>query len=150
MTIKLPGPGSVIRAATLSVGCGLAAGCAVTGGGALHAAAKVVATRPATQRFCADQILTPTPAQIAAINRYWTPLARSALTVVSEGKMAVSVPKKHLTPAQRSALRRAEWAWQAFGPKPRLVCVRIPAAAVSADGPAVPPQVPASAPVPAS
>ena len=103
--------------------------------------------KPATQRFCADEILTPTPAQIAAINRYWTPLARSALTVVSEGKMAVSVPKKHLTPAQRSALRRAEWAGQAFGPKPRLVCVQVPAAAVSAGGPAVPPQAPASGPV---
>lgn len=40
--------------------------------------------------------------------------------------MAVPVPRKHLTPAQRRALRLAEWAERALAPKPRLVCVRAP------------------------
>jgi hypothetical protein len=79
-----------------------------------------------TGRFCAYQISTPTPAEIAAINRYWTPLARSAVRLVSRGKMLVEAPKQHLSRAQRQALRRAEWAWRAFAPRPKLVCVRLP------------------------
>jgi hypothetical protein len=135
MAIRLHGTAGAVCAGMLSIACGLAAGCAVTGSGALHTAAKVAA-KPATQRYCADEINTPTPAEIAAINRYWTPLARSAVTVVNQGKMAVSVPKKDLSPAQRSALRRAEWAWQAFGPKPRLVCEQISPGGDSAGAPA--------------
>jgi hypothetical protein len=84
-----------------------------------------VKTQPG--RFCAYEIRTPTPGEIAAINRYWTPLARSAVKLVSRGKMLVEAPKQHLSPAQRQALRRAEWAWREFSPKPRLVCLRLPA-----------------------
>jgi hypothetical protein len=131
MAIRLHGTTGAVCAGVLSIACGLAAGCAAAGSNPLHTAAKVAPAKPATQRYCAEEINTPTPAEIAAINRYWTPLARSAVTVVSQGKMAVSVPIKDPSPAQHSALLRAERAWQVFGPKPRLVCVQIPAGGVS-------------------
>jgi uncharacterized membrane protein len=146
MGIRRHGISGAVCAGMLSIACGLAAGCAVPGSNPLHTAAKVAPAKPATQRYCAVEINTPTPAEIAAINRYWTPLARSAVTVVDQGKMAVSVPKKDLSPAQRSALHRAEWAWQAFGPKPRLVCERISTSGVSTGAPAVAPKAPAQAP----
>jgi hypothetical protein len=121
-----------VRAAMLSVACGLAllcavltAGCAATARLASHASP--VAARPASSPFCAYEIATPAAAEIAAINRYWTPLARSAVRFVSRGKMLVPVPKRDLTPAQRRALARAEWAWRTFSPKPRLVCEQVPA-----------------------
>jgi hypothetical protein len=76
-------------------------------------------------RFCAYQITAATTGQDAAINHYWTPLARSAIKIVDQGKMAVTVPRPHLTRSQRHALRMAEWADQAFAPKPKLVCVEI-------------------------
>jgi hypothetical protein len=122
----LRGVGTVACAAALSVICGLGAGCA-------HAAR--TATQPLTvhvavekgdsKRFCAYEIFTPTAAEAGAIGRYWTPLARSAVRVVSQGKMTVTVPKEHLTRSQRRALRLAEWADRAFTPKPRLVCVQL-------------------------
>ena len=96
-------------------------------------------------RFCADEIAAPTPAEQAKIDRYWTPLARSALTVVSQGKMAVPEPKQHLTRAQRRALARAEWAGHAFAPKPRLVCERVLPGRVPAGVPAAAPQTSAGA-----
>jgi hypothetical protein len=46
--------------------------------------------------------------------------------IYRQGKMAVTIPKQHLTRSQRRALRLAEWADQAFAPKPKLVCVQIP------------------------
>jgi hypothetical protein len=124
--------GRAVCAAILSVACGLmiwlTAGCtaasaspASRSSGSAPAAVKIVPSR-----FCAYEIRTPTAAEIAAINRYWTPLARSALRLVSRGKMLVEVPKRHLRPAQWRALRRAEWAWRAFAPRPRLVCLRLP------------------------
>jgi hypothetical protein len=143
--IRLRGAGGVIGAGILSVACGLAAGCGVPGGTAPHSVAVVAKAKAnakakaKTQRFCVDEISAATAAEQAAINRYWTPLARSALTVVSQGKMAVTVPKKQLTPAQRRALRRAEWAEQKFGPKPKLVCEQVPAGGAPASAPAVPP-----------
>jgi hypothetical protein len=78
------------------------------------------------KRFCAYEIFTPTAAEVREISRYWTPLARSAVRVVSRGKMTVTVPKEHLTLSQGRALRLAEWAERAFSPKPRLVCVQLP------------------------
>jgi len=123
--------GRIVCAAMLSVVCGLivclTAGCTAASASASLAArssSEVVKTAPS--RFCAYEIRTPTSAEIAAINRYWTPLARSAVRLVSRGKMLVEAPKQHLTPAQRQALRRAEWAWRAFSPKPKLVCLRLP------------------------
>jgi len=77
-------------------------------------------------RFCAYEISVATTQQDAAINHYWTPLARSAIKIVDQGKMAVTVPKQHLTRSQRRALRLAEWADQTFAPKPKLICVQIP------------------------
>jgi len=133
----LPARGSRTVCAALCVACGLAVlctGCAATARLASHssavevrAASSPVEVRAAPKRFCAYEIATPTAAEIAAINRYWTPLARSAVRYVSEGKMLVPVPKKHLTPAQRQALHRAEWAWRTYSPKPRLVCEQMPA-----------------------
>jgi hypothetical protein len=41
--------------------------------------------------------------------------------------MTVTVPREHLTSSQRRALRLAEWAQRAFLPKPKLVCLHIPA-----------------------
>jgi hypothetical protein len=120
----------IVCAAMLSVVCGLVvcltAGCtAASASLASRSSPETVTTAP--RRFCAYEIRTPTAAEIAAINRYWTPLARSAVRLVSRGKMLVEAPKRHLSPAQRQALRRAEWAWRAFAPKPRLVCLRLPA-----------------------
>jgi hypothetical protein len=122
--------GRAVCAAMLSIACGLVvcltAGCtAATASLASRSSHEAVGTAPS--RFCAYEIRTPTAAEIAAINRYWTPLARSAVRLVSRGKMLVEAPKRHLSPAQRRALQRAEWAWRAFSPKPRLVCLRLPA-----------------------
>jgi hypothetical protein len=86
----------------------------------------VAAEHTNSERFCAYQISVAIAKQDAAINHYWTPLARSAVKIVNQGKMAVTVPKQHLTRSQRRALRLAEWADQAFAPKPKLVCVHIP------------------------
>jgi hypothetical protein len=94
----------------------------------LHGVSKpthVAAEHINSRRFCAYQISAATTAQDAAINHYWTPLARSAIKMVDQGKMAVTVPKQHLTRSQRRALRLAEWADQTFAPKPKLVCVQI-------------------------
>ena len=52
------------------------------------------------------------------------------MRTVSQGKMTVTVPKEHLTPSQRQALRLAEWAERAFLPKPKLVCLNIHARGV--------------------
>jgi hypothetical protein len=121
--------GRVVCAAMLSIACGLMV-CLTAGCTAASASPPSRSSREAVQtapsRFCAYEIRTPTPAEIAAINRYWTPLARSAVRLVSRGKMLVEAPKPHLSPAQRRALRQAEWAWRTFAPKPRLVCLRVP------------------------
>lgn len=97
-----------------------------------HAMLHMAVNKSSPKRFCAYEISVPTAAEDAAINHYWTPQARSAIKIVSEGKMAVPVPKAHLTQAQRRALRRAEWAEREFSPKPRLVCVHIPSGRSSA------------------
>jgi len=119
----------VVCAAMLSIACGLMvcliAGCTAASASLASRSSETVKTAPS--RFCAYEIRTPTSAEIAAINRYWTPLARSAVRPVSRGKMLVEAPKRHLTPAQRQALLRAEWAWREFSPKPQLVCLRLPA-----------------------
>lgn len=124
--------GRAICAAMLSVACGLivclTAGCTVASASLVSRPSPVAVK----SRFCADEIRAPTAAEIAAINRYWTPLARSAVRLVSRGKMLVETPKRHLSPAQRQALRQAEWAWRTFAPRPRLVCVRVPAGGVAA------------------
>ena len=111
--------------AMLCIVCGFTAGCADAVDAAAHAVSHVAVAKSA-KRFCAYEISLPTTADDAAINRYWTRLARSAMVTVSEGKMAVLVPRKHLTPSQRRALRLAERAERALAPKPRLVCVRLP------------------------
>jgi len=120
-------------AAVLGLACGLAMVCAVTAGCGAGAGTRAAATRPAghaatagVRRFCADEVTAPTPSEEAAIDRYWTPLARSAIALVSRGKMTVSVPKQHLRPAQELALQRLEWAERTFTPKPRLVCEQLP------------------------
>jgi hypothetical protein len=123
--------GRIVCAAMLSVVCALmvclTAGCtAASASASLASRSSSEAVKTAPSRFCAYEIRTPTSAEIAAINRYWTPLARSAVRLVSRGKMLVEAPKRHLTRAQRQALRRAEWAWRAFSPKPKLVCLRLP------------------------
>jgi hypothetical protein len=127
--MRVHSTGRAVCAAMLSVACGLmvclTAGCTAASA-SIASRSSPVAVRTAASRFCADEIRTPTAAEIAAINRYWTPLARSAVRLVSRGKMLVEAPKRHLSPAQRQALRRAEWAWRAFSPKPRLVCLRLP------------------------
>ena len=130
--INLHGVSKATCAAILSVICGFAAGCANTADNASHAPAHVAAEHIISGRFCAYQISVATAAQDAVINHYWTPLARSAVKIVNQGKMAVTVPKQHLTRGQRRALRLAEWADQAFAPKPKLVCVRISAGSMSA------------------
>ena len=128
--IALHGTGRRARAGLLSLACGLAVLCAGCGAEAsLASGSSPAATEATPHEFCAYEIAAPTGAEIAAINRYWTPLARSAVTLVSRGKMLVPAPKKHLTPAQRRALRRAEWAWRTFSPKPELVCTPTPARA---------------------
>jgi hypothetical protein len=123
--------GRIVCAAMLSVACGLmvclTAGCTAASA-SLASRSSFESAKTAPSRFCAYEIRTPTSAEIATINRYWTPLARSALRLVSRGKMLVEAPKRHLTPAQRQALWRAEWAWRAFSPKPKLVCLRLPTA----------------------
>lgn len=86
----------------------------------------MAAEKSDSERFCAYEISTPTAAEARAIGHYWTRLARSAVRVVSQGKMTVTVPKEHLTRSQRRALRLAEWAERAFSPKPRLVCIQLP------------------------
>jgi hypothetical protein len=124
--IDLHGVSKATCAAMLGVLCGFTAGCA---DGAVrnapHSRAHVAAAHINSDRFCAYQISAATTGQDAAINHYWTPLARSAIRIVDQGKMAVTVPKQHLTQAQRRALRLAEWANRAFAPKPKLVCVKI-------------------------
>jgi hypothetical protein len=127
-----------VGAAMLGIACAvtMCAGCAAPGT-ASHSAHQAQVTHLVTpahiavasgrpRHFCAYRIATPTAAEQAAINRYWTPLARSALKTVSQGKMSVSVPKQHLSPPQRQALRQAERAQRTFSPKPRLVCEQVP------------------------
>lgn len=116
----------VTCAALACVICGFSAGCADAATTPVLSAAHVAVVKSDSKRFCAYEISTPTTAEVIAIDHYWTPLARSATKVVSQGKMAVTVPKVHLTRSQRRALRLAEWAERAFSPKPKLVCVQIP------------------------
>jgi hypothetical protein len=123
--IKLRGISKATCIALLCISCAFTAGCADAVSAAAHAVVHVAADKSA-KRFCAYEISVPTTANDAAINRYWTPLARSAIEIVSEGKMAVPVPRKHLSLAQRRALRLAEWAERALAPKPRLVCLILP------------------------
>jgi hypothetical protein len=128
-----------VGAAMLGATCAvtMCAGCAAPASTASHSAHQAQVTHLVTpahiavatgrpRHFCAYRIDTPTAAEQVAINRYWTPLARSALTMASQGKMWVSVPKRHLSPAQHQALRRAEWAERIFSPKPRLACAHLP------------------------
>lgn len=123
--INLHGVKKATCAAILSVICGFTAGCADAVGNASHSPAHVAAEHINSRRFCAYQISAATAGQDAAINHYWTPLARSAVKIVDQGKMAVTVPRQHLTRSQRRALRLAEWADRTFAPKPKLVCVHI-------------------------
>jgi hypothetical protein len=123
----LRGLGRTVCAAALCVICGFGAGCADAANTAARPfPAHVAVEKSKSERFCAYEISLPTAADARAINRYWTRLARSAVRVVSQGKMTVTVPKEHLTRSQRRALRLAEWAERAFSPKPRLVCIRLP------------------------
>jgi hypothetical protein len=123
----LRGLGKAVCAAALCVICGFGAGCAdAASTTARPFPAHVAVEKSKSERFCAYEISVPTNADARAISRYWTRLARSAVRVVSEGKMTVTVPKEHLTRSQRRALRLAEWAERAFSPKPRLVCIRLP------------------------
>jgi hypothetical protein len=115
--------GKAAGIALLCIICGFAAGCA----GTANAVAHVAAAKTSSKRFCAYELSVPSTAQADAVNHYWTPLARSAMRTVSKGKMAVTVPKEHLTGSQRRAVRQAEWAQRAFLPKPKLVCLHIPA-----------------------
>jgi hypothetical protein len=124
--INLHGVSKAACAAVLSAICAFTAGCAGVASNASHSPAHVEAAHINPGRFCAYQISAATTGQDAAINHYWTPLARSAIKTVDQGKMAVTVPKPHLTRSQRRALRLAEWADQTFAPKPKLVCVQIP------------------------
>jgi hypothetical protein len=124
--IDLHGVSKATCAAILSIICGFTAGCADAANNASHSPAHVAAAHINSRRFCAYQISAATTEQDAAINHYWTPLARSAVKIVDQGKMAVTVPKQHLTRSQRRALRLAEWADQTFAPKPKLICVQIP------------------------
>jgi hypothetical protein len=124
--IDLHGVSKATCAAILGIICGFTAGCADAASNASHSPAHVAAAHINSGRFCAYQISAATTGQDAAINHYWTPLARSAIKIVDQGKMAVTVPKQHLTRSQRRALRLAEWADQTFAPKPKLVCVQIP------------------------
>jgi hypothetical protein len=129
MVMGVQSTGRIVCAAMLSIACGLVV-CLTAGGTAASASvawrSSPEAANTAPSRFCAYAIRTPTSAEIATINRYWTPLARSAVRLISRGKMLVEAPKRHLSRAQRQALRQAEWAWRAFAPKPRLVCLRVP------------------------
>ncbi len=143
--IRVNTTGRAACAATMSVACGLTAmcaaltGCAATAHVASHSASAAAETNQTTSnRYCAYEIAPATAAEIAAINRYWTPLARSAIMNVSRGKMLVPVPKKHLTQAQRQALQRADWASRTFSPKPELVCVPAQPGRSSRDATALP------------
>jgi hypothetical protein len=138
--IRLRRARSAIGTGLLIGACGLAAGCGVSGTSAPHSRVVEAKAHSAEKRFCVEELAAPTAAQQAAISRYWTPLVRSALTLVSQGKMEVPVPKKHLTSAQRRALERAEWAERTFGPKPRLECEQRTRGRVPASAPAVAPQ----------
>jgi hypothetical protein len=147
--IGLRSAGGTIGAGMLVVACALAGGCGAIGSSGPHAAivaakhkGKVVTARhkPKPQRFCADEVTEPTAAELAKINRYWTPLARSALTTVNQGKMSVEVPKKHLTRAQRRALNLAYWAEWKFSPKPKVVCGPVPRGGFPTSAPAAPAQ----------
>jgi hypothetical protein len=113
--------------ALLCIISGFAAGCAGTADATAHAVAHVAPAKASSKRFCAYELSVPSTAQADAVNHYWTPLARSAMRTVSKGKMTVTVPREHLTSSQRRALRLAEWAQRAFLPKPKLVCLHIPA-----------------------
>ena len=128
--IRLRLIGKAAGIALLCIICGFAAGCAGAVDAAAHAVVHVAAEKSSPKRFCAYELSTPTTAQAASVNHYWTPLARSAMRTVSQGKMTVTVPKEHLTPSQRQALRLAEWAERAFLPKPKLVCLNIHARGV--------------------
>jgi hypothetical protein len=124
--INLHGVSKAACAAILGVICGFTAGCSDAASNASRSPAHVAAEHINSGRFCAYQISAATTEQDAAINHYWTPLARSAIKIVNQGKMAVTVSRQHLTGPQRRALRRAEWADRAFTPKPKLLCVQIP------------------------
>jgi hypothetical protein len=130
----LHGSGKTTCAAMLIVICGFTAGCADTASSAPHSLAHVATANSNSKRFCAYQISAATASENAAINHYWTPLARSAIKFVSQGKMSVPVPKQHLTGSQRRALRRAEWAERAFSPKPRLICAQLPSGHIVPNG----------------
>jgi hypothetical protein len=119
--------GKATSIALLCAICAITAGCADAVDAAAHAVAHVAVAKGSSKRFCAYELSVPSSAQADAVNHYWTPLARSAVMTVSKGKMAVTVPREHLTLPQRRALRLAEWAERAFLPKPKLVCVHIPA-----------------------
>jgi hypothetical protein len=117
--------GKAAGIALLCIICGFAAGCADAVDAAAHAVVHVAAEKSSPKQFCAYELTVPTTAQAASVNHYWTPLARSAMRTVSQGKMTVTVPKQHLTPPQRRALRLALWAERAFLPRPKLVCLHI-------------------------
>ena len=144
MVIGLRGAGGIIGTGMLAVACALAVGCGTVGSTAPKAAVVAVRHKAKSHRFCVDEVTEPTAAELAKINRYWTPLARSALTMVSKGKMTVTVPKKHLTRAQRRALNLAYWAERTFSPKPKLVCERVTSGGIPSSATTVPPQRPAS------
>lgn len=122
--------GKTASIALLCIICGFTAGCADAVDAAAHAVAHVSAAKSTPKRFCAYELSVPSTAQADAVNHYWTPLARSAVRTVSQGKMTVTAPKDHLSLPQRRALRLAEWAERALLPKPKLVCAHIPARGV--------------------
>src|ERR1700733_15698519 len=103
--------------ALLCIICGSAAGCAGTVDATAHSVAHVAAAKTSSKGFCAYELSVPSTAQADAVNHYWTPLARSAMRTVSRGKMAVTVPKEHLTASQRRALRLAGGAQRGLFPK---------------------------------
>jgi hypothetical protein len=140
MVIGLRSAGGIIGAGMLAVVCALAVGCGSVSSGAPRAGVVAVRHKARSHRFCVDEVTEPTAAELAKINRYWTPLARSALTTVSKGKMTVTVPKKHLTRAQRRALNLAYWAERKFSPKPKVVCERVPTGGIPSSAPTVAPQ----------
>jgi hypothetical protein len=144
--IGLRGTNGAVGAAVLGAACAVTAmcssGCAVTASAAAQspASAHVAAATASARRYCAYEIDAATAAEESAINRFWTPLARSALTSVSRGKMLVQVPKRHLSPEQRRALGRAEWAERTISPKPQLVCEQLPSAGTPRRASTRPPQ----------
>jgi hypothetical protein len=146
MVIRLRIAGGIIGTGILAVACALAGGCGTVGSStASHRAVVTVRHKARSHRFCVDELTEPTAAELAKINRYWTPLARSALTKVSQGKMLVTVPKKHLTPAQRRALNLAYRAEKEFSPKPKVVCEQVTRRGFPTSASAVPPHPSASA-----